>query len=199
MRLPNASMSKLMILASIIFAMALMPQALRANSITETFTFATLSGYSHEAGTSFNQFNSALGTLNSITLNATAIATWSGGGPSDTNQARYTLTLAGNAFVMDALGIGNGSGPAFIRNFNVSSGAALAQFTGSGSIVPSVLVRNKNGTSASINSTFGTESVTYNYTPPATAAEPGSLALLSIVLAGFALVWLMGRKNLAGA
>lgn len=170
-----------LVLGSFVALLLLAPAISRADTITETFTFATLSGYSSETGTPFSQFNSALGTLNSITLNATATATFSGGGANDDNLASYTLTLvAGEPRVMNAETFGNRSVSTAI-NLNFSDDL-LAPFIGSGSIVPSITVRNHNLTSASISSTFGTESVTYNYTPAATAAEPGSFLLLALVL-----------------
>ncbi|MGH8402933.1 MAG: hypothetical protein ACRESO_05960, partial [Gammaproteobacteria bacterium] len=122
----------------------------RADTITETFTFASLSGYTSENGTPFSQFNSALGTLNSITLNATAEATFSGGGTTDNNMAGYTLTLAGNPFAMVAVAFGNRSGSASITNFDIGIPAGLI---GSGSIIPDIAVANHNRTSASISST----------------------------------------------
>jgi hypothetical protein len=49
-------------------AIVSLPSVAKAASITETFTLPSISGYSSESGTSFAEFNPALGTLNSSSL-----------------------------------------------------------------------------------------------------------------------------------
>lgn len=153
-----------------------------ADTLTETFTFPSFAGYVEMSGTSFPEFNPALGTLNSITLNATATATFSGGGPFDDNLAEYDIILNGVFFFMEAPSVGNGTAGAFSDLTSTFEGD-LAALTGSGSVTTEVSVRNIHGTPASISSTFGTESLTYNFTPAATAApEPEPLPVLGAIL-----------------
>ncbi len=99
---------------------------------------------------------------------------------------------------MDASAIGNGTGNAFIRNYTVSNSSVLAAFVGSGNVATSVDVRNTGGTSAAISSTFGTESLTYNFTPTVPVPEPGSLGLLGIGLLGLGLVGFASRRHFVG-
>jgi hypothetical protein len=97
---------------------------------------------------------------------------------------------------MTAPSDGNGSGTAFISDFTETDPGFLAPFLGSGSVGTSVSVFDATATLASISSTFGTESLTYNYTPKTTAVpEPRSLALLAAGL--FALGMLHCRKRAA--
>ena len=67
----------------------------QAATLTETFTFDPLDGYGFEAGSAFSAFNPTLGTLNSVTYDVTATANFTGGGPSDFNDAGYELTFVG--------------------------------------------------------------------------------------------------------
>jgi len=170
---------------SAMIALALTCRIASANTITETYTFPSFTGYvnlqSPVAGSSFPEFDPALGTLNSITLNDTATATFSGGGAKDANVADYTITLNFSEFEMVASKTGNGQATTDISNFTETAPGELAALTGSGSVATAISVVNHNGTPASISSTFGIESLTYNFTPAvtATAPEPSTLALLS--------------------
>lgn len=172
----------------------LAPQIARADSVIVTYTFPSpLLDYASADGASFSQFNPAAGTLNSITLHTTATATWSGGADSDLNEAEYTISLSGFAFIIGAERIGDGSAGA-ASNFTETKPAVLSGFMGTGTVDTSVSVLNDGGSLASISSAFGTESVTYNYTPgtsgvpPITSSpsvpEPSSVSLLAVGLLG---------------
>jgi hypothetical protein len=171
------------------------PGIARADAITRTFTFPSpLAGYTNASGTPLNQFDSGLGTLDSITVHLTATANWSGGASTDFNDVEYAVFLAGSAFTMGAAKIGDGAAPAF-ADFNDTTPTVLGALTGLGTVATSVTILNQGGTPANFGSTFGTESVTYNYTPgstpgvpPITARlpEPCSLLVLAAGLLGLA-------------
>lgn len=168
-------------------------------AIMETFTFDPTSGYGSEDGTSFSAFNPALGTLDSVTIDYTAVATFSGGGALDMNQAVYDVSFAGpggpGLTAADASILGNGTAEADFSgapDSDPGDPGDLALLRGAGDVTISVEVRNLGDTPASIGSAFDTESVTYNYTPAAPVPEPGSLAPLSGGLIG--LVALRGRR-----
>jgi len=159
----------------------------RAAVITETYTFPSpLAGYTRAVGTSFAEFNPALGSLNSITLNDTVAATFSGGAPNSPNAAEYQISLNGVLFFMAASLVGNGSEDVSISNLTETDPIDLGALTGTRVVSTSVIVANAAGTPTNISSTFGTESLTYNYTPTASIPEPGALALLSVGLIGCA-------------
>jgi hypothetical protein len=142
------------------------PISAAAETFNFTYTFnnpSPLLGYINEDGSSFDQINPAAATLNSITLHAAASATWSGGAGTDFNEATYTITLGGFHFSMSAEKQGNGSAGAF-SDFIDTTPADLSNFIGSGPVPTSVSVSDTGGTAAFISSTFGTESVTYNFT-----------------------------------
>ena len=99
---------------------------------------------------------------------------------------------------------GNGSSGALI-DFTDTTPADLNDFIGSGSVPTSVFVSDTGGTAAFISSTFGTESVTYNFTlissgvpgvplfpasPTLTLSvpEPSTWAMMLVGLAGLGFV-----------
>lgn len=183
--------------AALITGIALLePRIAGAASVTSTYTFpAPLIDYSSTNGTSFPEFDPLLGTLNSITLHATATATWTDGMDTDFNHALYAIFLSGFAFEMGAATIGNGSAPAS-ADFTEAKPAVLSGFTGFDMVDTTVSVLNQGGTPAGISSDFGTESVTYNYTPGSAPGvpvpEPSSLLILAIGLPG--LGWISRRR-----
>lgn len=157
----------------------------RAALIDETYTFPSpLAGFTRAVGTSFAEFNPALGRLSSITVNATATATFSSGFSALPNAAQYQIALNGVLFFMAADQLGNGSADASISNLIDADPIDLRALTGVGMVSTSVIVANAAGTPTNISSTFGTESLTYNYTPTASIPEPGALVLLSTGLIG---------------
>jgi hypothetical protein len=166
----------------------------RAATITETFTLDPLSGYAFETGSAFSAFDSGLGTLNSVTFNIAATASFIGGGDVDLNDATYFLTFVGvngstpvlSNQSMSAVSLGNGGAEASLT----STDSVIDAFLGTGSVTPNLTVVNVGSTPAAIVSTFPVESVTYNYTPSAAAApEPPSIVLLAIGLAGLGLAF----------
>ena len=176
------------------------PISAAADTLTLTYKFPSpLLDYTTEDGSSFFQFNATFGTLNSVTLRATANATWSGGASSDDNEADYTIFLSGFEFSMTAVKNGNGRvGVSFDQDY--SAPADLSAFTGAGMVDTSVSVTNQGGTPASISSTFGTEVVSYNFTRSGVPGgsifpPPGGILTLSIPEPS---TWAMMRLGFAG-
>lgn len=185
---------------------AAVPISAAADTLTLTYTFPSpLLDYTTEDGSCFVQFNPIFGTLNSVTLRATANATWSGGASSDDNEAGYTIFLSGFNFSMTAVKNGNGRiGASFDQTY--SAPADLSAFTGAGMVDTSVSVTNPGGTPASISSTFGTEVVSYNFTlnpsgvPGAPVfPPPGAILTLSIPEASTWAMMLLGFAGLGFA
>ncbi len=170
--------------AMVIGLIATAPVSAAAETFTFTYTFddpSPLLGYINEDGSPLEQINPAVATLTSITLHAAANATWSGGARTDANEATYTITLGGFHFSMIAEKEGNGSAGALI-DFTDSAPADLSDFIGSGPVPTSAFVSDTGGGGAFISSTFGTETVTYNFTlisssVPGAPLFPGSPTL----------------------
>jgi hypothetical protein len=191
-------MRSILTAATIFAAFGLGAPLAHADMITETFTFDTLIGYDNvENGSSFSAFDPGLGTLNSVTYDVTATADFTGGGSTDDNQALYMYTFMGRGISSEtpvAARPGNGTALASLTS-TISNPSDIQAFFGPHSVIPSVFVENENETPADITSTFGTESVTYNYTTPAVppVPEPPSIALLAISLLG--LGWMVKRQG----
>ena len=104
-----------------------------ANTITETFAFSPLAGYSSEAGTPVGEFNPTLGTLTSVALDGAATATWSGGGTAVVNNATYEFSVAGFAIAFPVTHFGNGSSSGSTSDTETNP-LLLTDFTGSGTL-----------------------------------------------------------------
>ncbi len=176
---------------TIAFSAMLLSSSAKAASITETFTLPTTSGYKGNSGTSFAGFDPTLGTLNSITFELNAKGDWSGGGMDDVNQAQYQIQFTGsgsNEETMVATAFGNGSGTATV-NYTSSLTGDLSTFLGASTVSTFVRIENASLTPATIVSTFGTETVIYNYTPAVAATpEPASMGLFGAGLVAFGLL-----------
>ena len=115
--------------ASFMSLASLGPGIARATTVTATFTYPSpLLGYASANGTSFPQFSPAAGTLTSITLHATATATWSGGASTDFNDAEYAIFLSGVAFTMGAATVGDGSAPASANRTDTAPAALSSRY-----------------------------------------------------------------------
>ncbi len=169
-----------------------------ANTITQTFTFPSLYDYGTEDATSpIDLFNPTLGTLDSVTVNATVTATFSDGSSTFDNVAEYRITVVDSDFIIHASRTGNGTAIGSLINDTVD--ADFASFTGKGTTLLTLLVLDYGETSANVRSVFGTESITYNFTPSkgVPLPEPGSLVLLGTALLGLGVVgW--ARRHRAG-
>lgn len=180
-------MNRVMVATALITGMAsLGTQAARADVITQHFDFATISGSNSETGPTLNGFNSALGTLTSVVISDSVTATWSGGGSSDFNDASYFVFVGSPILELVAAATGNTSG-SDSGSLTLTDSADLARFAG-GTQATSVAANNSPLATASLSSTFGTGTLTYNYTPATSVLEPGSLALLTTGLLGLALL-----------
>lgn len=151
--------------------------SVRGATITETFSFAPLSGYTLEDGTSIAAFDPALGTLNSATFELNATATFSNGDINDFNQVQYTIRVGSIVEALAVVTVGNSSGSDSATN-TLTDSPDLASLSRSPALSTQVTVQNL-GNTATILSSFGTETVIYNYTPAsAMTPEPAASALL---------------------
>jgi hypothetical protein len=179
-----------------LFAIALIPSTVRAASITETFSLPAVSGYVNENGTSFAGFNTALGTLNSVTFELNATATFSGGGSSDLNEANYEFDFTGNTFYPESFNAqqtGNGAAVGTLT-LTTNNPITLSDFAGAPRVDVVVTISDLGSTPNVIASNFSTETVIYNYTPAVTpASEPATAALVG---GGFLACGLWRRRRL---
>ena len=186
---------KSVLLAAAVGAAALAPRAARAAVIsqTQTFTFASpLTGSIEEATSSVNFFNSALGNLTSWTLDGTATATFSNSSSAE-NQAVYTLNT--RVIFIDATTPCIGDCSSTVTISHQSGVGDLNAFTGTGILLPVIAVTGSP--SADTSSSFGTFTLTYNYTPAvASVPEPSTWAMMAL---GFGLLGLLGYRKTRSA
>lgn len=184
------------ILASAVGVALAAATSANAATITETFTFDTLDGYTFGTGSSFPAFDPALGTLNSVTYDVRATATFSGGADDGDNSVDYEFTFYGPGFGFSAEtayagATGNTSGEAVLNS--TESDPYIDAFFGPGSVTPEVEASYEGGSAPGIVSTFATESVTYNYTPA--APEPSTRVMMGLGFAGLAFVGYRGARR----
>jgi hypothetical protein len=186
---------KSVLLAAAVGAVALAPQAARAAVIglTQTFTFASpLTGPIEGPTSSVNFFNSALGNLTSWTLDGTATATFSNSSSAE-NQAVYTLNT--RVIFIDATTPCIGDCSSTVTISHQSGVNDLNAFTGTGILLPVIAVTGSP--SADTSSSFGTFTLTYNYTPAvASVPEPSTWAMMAL---GFGLLGLLGYRKTRSA
>jgi len=154
----------------------------RADTITEVFSFSAINGLdagdsTSESGSAVDQFNPALGTLNSVDVAITVTATW----PSGTLAPDIEATLGVDSFSFEQGGAGMCTSPCPPLTIPVGDTVPtgdLSDFIGTGTISTSIMIRND--ADVALNATFSDESVTYSYTPVA-VPEPGGLPVLLTV------------------
>ena len=159
----------------------------RADTITKDFSFSEIDGVvegnsTTESGSAVDQFNPALGTLNSVGVTITVTATW----PDGTTSPEATAALTVDDFNGINAGVSMCTTPCaitFTVNGTVST-RDLSDFIGTGTVSTSIEIENEAASGQSLNATFSDGSVTYNYTVPATVPAPligrGLPALLSV-------------------
>ncbi|MBV9443552.1 MAG: PEP-CTERM sorting domain-containing protein [Acidobacteriaceae bacterium] len=192
-------------LSLIAVAITLMPGAVKADSITESFSLSipttTLTDTAPNGGenfptTGFAEFNPAIGTLNSIAATLTGPATWSFGLNFILNASLLfnnspTFTEAGiNAFQsfesQGAISFDISTTNTFPDELLLVTGTGTTNF---------VLNLSAAGDTFSTTSPGLTGTITYNYTPAAAIPEPGSLTLLAVAGATTGLFALRRRRR----
>ncbi len=167
-----------------------------AATIIETFSFPTVDGVNTVDGSSFAAFDPALGTLNSIIYDLNVTATFSGGGESDNNVGIYGYVFegpGGQTGIHTAAFVTGNTSHEVDLTLGEGGTEAVALFIGPGLVHPSVVVSQQGPGSASLVSTFATESVTYSYTPATPAApEPSTWAMMGL---GFAALAFAGYRK----
>jgi hypothetical protein len=167
----------------------------RAAEIIQTITFAPFNGNGGIAGSLINEFDPASGTLQSVSINGSVTATFSNASTGEDN-AFYDFFWTGSGSTSHSVEPsrpGNGSVMGLISSDDTSP-AALANFTGTQKVTSEVTAVNESNDGASLASTFGPMTVTYNYTPAAVPESP-SIALLSVGLLG--LGWTLRQRRSA--
>jgi len=191
-------------------AFALSPFAAHAAVITQNISVdinpaSTLDGSTDLfPSSSFNEFNSSLGNLNSVSYTFSGDVRWTGSASPNLGLGSAGFLYAGTAFLVgSATSIKCNS----YGNCNVSNSATdnfafdLTLVTGTGSTVFDLGLRGNSGDQVSTKNSDNrdiplTGTVTYNYTPAA-VPEPLTISLFGAGLAGA--VTMRRRKKAAGA
>ena len=192
----------------VVTAIAAAASPVSAATITQTFTVSpfefeqTLGGANYDTS-SFNQFNSALGTLDSITATLTGSGAWyvSVGGPDYLLlDLEATNTNSINLQEIEVDETAAQSEPVTVDISGTDSTAGdLTAYVGTGT---EDLVLNVDISNYGVIDTFTTTSaltgtITYNYTPGATAIpEPGTLPAFAAAILGLIALRKIRRRNL---
>jgi hypothetical protein len=162
--------------------------AAHAAAETETFTVngapSEVGGFPQVLSSSFAEFNPALGTLNSITINASGTATLTVNGSGEDAGADFlsvTSLAEPNIQLVGGQGSAGGAGTFDISATGTESGE-LAPFEGASATAVYFQFAIGVGDTLSVNDVPG--SVTYNYTPAvASVPEPVGWSVFAAGLA----------------
>ncbi len=157
--------------------------AANADTITQNFsvTFQNTS-QTAENSSGFQQFNTNLGTLNSVRADFSANILFA---PSAAN-GKYTLTFSGYAggSSSPSLTISDTMSNMFQTNAPVDPGSVTGSNGFANYFLAFIDLSVQNGTVLAGSTAKGT--LTYNYTPAAVTPEPSTLLLVGTALAGAA-------------